>query len=234
MLNYSKKAVFFDLDHTLWDFDRNAGEALSELYDIYGFNRYFGSTPVEHFISTYSTINQQLWGLYNTGKITKEVLRKRRFRETFQVLGADPDAFPEKFEEDYLAICPRKPHLFPHAIEVLEYLRPSYSLHLISNGFREACQMKIRHSGLEKYFQNIVISELVGVLKPHPAIFHHALAKAVVSETEAVMIGDNLEADVNGAMKVGIEAIFFNPNGLEIEPEGYLSIRSLDQLRDLL
>lgn len=234
MLKHPKKAVFFDLDHTLWDFDRNAREALEELYLIYRFDEIFGTSGVDSFITTYQSNNQRLWGLYNTGQIDKASLRERRFRETFAELGADPEAFPQKFEEDYLSICPRKPHLFPYALETLEYLKTRYSLHLISNGFREACSVKIRHSGLIGYFDNVVISEIVGVLKPDPAIFAHALGKARVTAEEAVMIGDNLEADVKGALGAGIEAVYFNPEGKQESAGRHLDIRCLSDLQKLL
>jgi YjjG family noncanonical pyrimidine nucleotidase len=231
MLNYEKKAVFFDLDHTLWDFERNAHETLSELYFTYKLDELFGASAVERFISTYNKHNQRLWGLYNLGQIDKASLRKRRFGDTFEELGADKEALPLAFEEDYLLYCPRKTHLFPHALEVLEYLKGRYSLHLISNGFQEACTTKLTYSGLEKYFDTIVISEVVGVLKPDPAIFMHTLSKAGVEAKEAVMIGDNFEADVKGALNVGIEAVYFNPTGIN-QPSGpHLHIGSLSDLK---
>lgn len=234
MLRHPKKAIFFDLDHTLWDFDRNAREALEELYLVYRFDEIFGPSGVDSFITTYSRNNQRLWGLYNAGQIDKASLRERRFRDTFTELGADPRAFPQKFEEDYLSICPRKTHLFPYALETLQYLKARYSLHLISNGFREACTVKIRYSGLAGYFDNVVISEIVGVLKPDPAIFAHALGKAQVGAMEAVMIGDSLEADVKGALGAGIEAVYFNPEGKQDSAGGYLDIRCLSDLQRLL
>lgn len=234
MLAHRKKAVFFDLDHTLWDFDRNARETLTELYFVYRFDELFGSSGVELFITTYNRNNQRLWNLYNVGQIDKVSLRKKRFGDTFLELGADPDAFPGKFEEDYLDICPKKPHLFPYALDILDYLKEKYSLHLISNGFKEACRTKIHHSGLAKYFDNVVISEEVGVLKPDPAIFAHTLRKAEVNPPEAVMIGDNFEADVKGALNAGIEAIYFNPENKEVPPGNYRGIVSLADLKMLL
>lgn len=234
MLQHRKKAVFFDLDHTLWDFDRNARETLEELYFVYRFDEIFGTSGADLFITTYHQNNQRLWGLYNTGQIGKASLRERRFRDTFTDLGADPEAFPQKFEEDYLSICPRKPHLFPYALETLQYLKGRYSLHLISNGFREACTVKVRYSGLAGYFDNVVISEIVGFLKPDPAIFAHTLGKAQVVAAEAVMIGDNLEADVKGAMGAGIEAVYFNPEGKQDSAGQHLDIRCLSDLQKLL
>lgn len=189
---------------------------------------------VEEFIATYNKHNQRLWGLYNLGQIDKASLRKRRFGDTFEELGADKEAFPVAFEEEYLKICPRKTHLFPHTLEVLDYLKERYSLHLISNGFQEACAAKIQHSGLTRYFDNVVISEVVGVLKPNPAIFEHTLSRAGVNSSQAVMIGDNFEADVKGALNVGIEAVFFNPQGSVVPKGAHLDIASLAELKKML
>jgi len=233
MLNYTKKAIFFDLDHTLWDFEKNARETLRELYFDYQFDLIFSTIEVDEFIDTYSHINQQLWEQYHRGEIDKNLLRHRRFRETFSTLGADPNAFPDRFEIDYLAICPRKTHLFPYAIEILEYLKSRYSLNLISNGFREACITKIECSGLKSFFQNIVISEEVGVLKPDPMIFNHTLERAGVQSEQAVMVGDNLITDVKGALDVGIEAIHFDPFEKNTT-DSFPQIRCLSELRQFL
>lgn len=233
MLTYTKKAVLFDLDHTLWDFEKNARETLQELYFEYQFDRIFTHVQVDLFIDTYNRINHELWDQYHRGQIDKNYLRHRRFRDTFVELGADPEAFPDQFEIDYLEICPKKPHLFPYAIEVLEYLKERYTVHLISNGFSEACKTKLESSGLKNYFRNVVISEEVGVLKPDPKIFRYTLEKAGVDSQHAVMIGDNLVADVMGARNAGIEAVYFNPHRRE-NPEKFLEIECLSELKVFL
>lgn len=234
MLYHPKEAVFFDLDHTLWDFEKNARETLLELYFTFKFDALFGAAAAEHFITTYTKHNQRLWGLYNLGKIGKAELRTRRFGDTFEELGADREAFPVAFEAEYLRICPRKTHLFPHALDVLDYLKGKYSLHLISNGFREACTTKIQYSGLAKYFDHIVISEVVGVLKPDRAIFEYTLGQAAVAAQQAVMVGDNFDADVMGALNAGIEAVLFNPTGAEAPKGRHLAITTLADLKSFL
>jgi putative hydrolase of the HAD superfamily len=204
------KHIFFDLDHTIWDFDKNAEETLFELYDIYKLNE-IGLPSAAIFIETYTRNNHQLWAEYHTGKITKDELRETRFRRTFLELGVHPDELPLEFEDDYVKLCPTKTNLFPHAHETLQYLQNKYTLHLISNGFKESSELKVGNTNIGGYFQNIIISEIVGVNKPDPAIFEHALSLAGANKNESLMIGDSLEADVYGALNFGMDAIYFNP-----------------------
>ena len=228
-----KQHLFFDLDHTIWDFDRNAEETLQELYRKYDFHKLFQKESSDEFIETYTLNNHRLWNLYHHGKIDKASLRKLRFADTFSQLGVDPDLFPTAFEEEYLEICPTKTNLFPNAHETLAYLQDNYHLHLISNGFKEACEKKLTHSKLYPYFQTIVISEIIGINKPDPRIFQHALQNGKAQKEEAVMIGDNLDADVRGAMNAGIEAIFFNPLQQEKPADVNHMIRDLGELQEI-
>ena len=227
------KHLFFDLDHTIWDFDRNAKETLHELYFRYSFDDIFNSSTSDKFISTYTENNHRLWGLYHHGKIDKPTLRKLRFADTFTQLGVNPELFPLKFEEEYLEICPTKTNLFPNAHETLSYLKNRYTLHLISNGFREACEKKLHHSNLAPYFQTIVISEIFGVNKPDPRIFKHALDNGKADKEVSVMIGDNLDADIRGAQNAGIKAIFFNPLEIEKPHDVNYMIKDLKELQQM-
>jgi len=228
-----KKHLFFDLDHTIWDFDKNAEETLHDLYFKYKFDDLFNNPTSDSFIETYTVNNHRVWGLYHHGKIDKPTLRYLRFADTFTQLGVDPSMFPTEFEEEYLAICPTKTNLFPNAHETLAYLKDKYTLHLISNGFKEACEKKLEHSKLAPYFNTIVISEIVGINKPDPRIFEHSLRNGQAQREQAVMIGDNIDADVRGAQNAGIEAIFFNP--LEVEKPGDVNymIKDLKELQEL-
>jgi putative hydrolase of the HAD superfamily len=205
-----KKHIFFDLDHTIWDFDKNAEEALHELYHIHKLES-IGLTSADIFIETYTRNNHQLWAQYHVGEITKEELREARFKKTFIQLGLQPDLMPDGFEDAYVKLCPTKTNLFPHAHETLAYLQSKYTLHLISNGFKESQAIKIAGTNLAPYFQHIIISEDVGVNKPDPAIFQYAIDTALTTADESLMIGDSLEADVYGAINFGMDAIFFNP-----------------------
>lgn len=204
------KHIFFDLDHTLWDFDRNANETLLELYESYALVN-LGLNSSKVFIDKYTENNHALWRRYHLGEITKETLRQERFRQTFLELGVSPEAVPLQFEEDYVRISPTKTNLFAGAKDVLAQLQNRYQLHIISNGFKETTHLKMHLCELNPYFSQVIISEDVGINKPNKAIFEYALAKAGASKYNSVMIGDSLEADIYGALNFGIPAIFFNP-----------------------
>ncbi|MFC4209974.1 YjjG family noncanonical pyrimidine nucleotidase [Pedobacter lithocola] len=228
----NKKHIFFDLDHTIWDFDRNAEETLNELYRVYNLQE-LGLKSCEEFISTYTENNHQLWADYHLGKITKDFLRAERFNKTFLQLGIQPDAVPHQFEDDYVSISPTKTNLFDGAENVLSYLKEKYTLHIISNGFKETTLTKMDLSGLNPYFKNVIISEDVGANKPNPVIFEHALNKAKAAKEESIMIGDSLEADIYGALNFGMEAIFFNPTKKEKPLDVKKEIIHLEELLTL-
>lgn len=228
-----KRHLFFDLDHTIWDFEKNAEETLDELYFRYRFDLLLGAATSDNFIAVYSQNNHRLWNLYHHGKIDKATLRKLRFADTFTELGVEPSLFPTRFEEDYLAICPTKTNLFPNAHETLSYLQHKYQLHLISNGFKEACELKLQHSKLAPYFKTIVISETIGINKPDARIFEYALRNGKADKEQAIMIGDNLDADIRGAMSAGIDAIFFNAVGQDRPQEVTMMISDLKELQEL-
>src|SRR5690606_15258518 len=224
--------IFFDLDHTVGGFEISAAETLMELFDNYRFHK-LGIESATLFINTYNRNNHRLWALYHHGKISKAELRVARFADTFREFGIDPERFPPAFEEDYLRLCPQKTNLFPHAHETLTYLHERYTLHLISNGFGDASEIKITKCDLKKYFKTVVISERVGFHKPHPKIFLHAVGNANTSIANSVMIGDSLDADVRGAQNVGMDAIYFNPNNAEVPSDVKQSINTLEELKQL-
>jgi len=227
------KHIFFDLDHTIWDFDRNAEETLHELYEIYRLDE-IGLPSAALFIETYTRNNHQLWAEYHTGKITKTELRETRFKRTFIELGVHPDVLPVAFEDDYVKLCPTKTNLFPHAHETLQYLHHKYILHLISNGFKEASTLKIGNTGIGRYFDQVIISEVVGINKPDKAIFEHALNVAGAQKHESIMIGDSLEADVYGALNFGMDAIYFNPFNAPKPDDVPVQVNGLWELMDML
>ncbi|WP_443936928.1 YjjG family noncanonical pyrimidine nucleotidase [Pedobacter sp. MW01-1-1] len=225
-----KKHIFFDLDHTIWDFDRNAEETLRELYISHKLAD-LGLQSCDDFISRYTENNHQLWMEYHLGKITKDFLRAERFHKTFVQLGLSPEVIPQAFEHDYVLISPTKTNLFDGAEKVLAYLQTKYTLHIISNGFKEPTQTKMQVSNLNPYFTNVIISENVGVNKPNPAIFEYALTQAKANKEESIMIGDSLEADIYGALNFGMDAIFFNP----LEKEKPLDVdKQIKHLEELL
>lgn len=223
------KHIFFDLDHTIWDFDRNAEESLLELYAQYELHK-LGLESAAQFIATYTENNHSLWAQYHLGQITKEALRAQRFSKTFIDLGLHPDHIPPQFEVDYVNLTPTKKNLFEGATKVLTYLQQKYSLHIISNGFKESTLKKMEVCELNCYFQNIIISEDVGVNKPDKAIFEYALDKAAARKEESIMIGDSIEADIRGAQAYGMKAIFFNPLRKELPQDVQWQINHMEEL----
>ena len=227
------KHIFFDLDHTIWDFDKNAEETLHELYEAHSLKDLGVDCPFT-FIQTYTRNNHILWAEYHLGKISKQHLRENRFRRTFVELGIDHDNIPLAFEDDYVRICPTKTNLFPQAHETLCYLYDKYELHLISNGFKESTELKIAKTGLVKYFKTIVISEVIGINKPDKAIFEFALSSAGATVNESLMVGDSIEADIRGAQSFGMAAIYFNPGRKEKPTDVKFEINSLQELKSIL
>jgi putative hydrolase of the HAD superfamily len=202
--------IFFDLDHTIWDFETNSNETLGELYEEFGLDVLIDNK--ERFLATYQTVNAIYWKKYREGKIDKHTVRFGRFEDTLKRFKiADAALLGQAIGDKYVERGPHKTNLFPFAHEALVYLKSKYPLHLITNGFKEVQHVKLAGSNLEQYFDIILCSEDVGVNKPHRRVFETALDKANVSPTNAVMIGDNLEADILGAKKVGMKTILFDP-----------------------
>jgi putative hydrolase of the HAD superfamily len=225
--------VFFDLDHTLWDFDRNSEEALCELYELHHLSDR-GIPNAGKFIEIYRAINHQLWSEYHHGRLLKEELRILRFSQTFENFGFRDPHLEKQFADQYLSISPYKKNLLPGAEKVLQHLSVNRSLHIITNGFCEVQRIKMKHSGLDKYFNHIHISEEVGYMKPDPMIFHHAIRISGSDPASCIMIGDNYEADIMGANSAGIDAIFFNPQGRRVKGFEGSEIRELEELIHLL
>jgi putative hydrolase of the HAD superfamily len=223
------KHIFFDLDHTIWDFDKNAQETLTELYEHYRLDT-LGLNSCQAFIERYTDNNQLLWAEYHMGRITKDILRAERFSKTFIELGVAPESVPVQFEADYVKFSPKKTNLFEGSEKVLAYLQKKYRLHIISNGFKETTLMKMDLCNLNPYFDNVIISEDVGANKPDRIIFEYALAKAGALKEESIMIGDSIEADIRGAQEFGMKAIFFNPLGKEQPADVLWQIEHLEEL----
>ena len=203
--------LFFDLDHTLWDFEKNANETLHTLYERHDFARY-GTFSVDEFIRVYSDINHALWRLYQSNKITQTQLRDVRFTRTLTRLGLAEDQIPADISAEFTDILPLKSAVFPYTHEVLDYLKPNYRLHLITNGFNDIQGLKLASSNLTHYFEEVITSEHSGHLKPDLRMFRHALERTGATAAESLMIGDNLECDVLGAYNAGIDQVYFNPN----------------------
>lgn len=221
--------IFFDLDHTLWDFDRNSVLAFDKIFAAHHPN-----INTEAFIEIYAPINQACWKLYQVDKITHEELRYNRLRQSFDVMNYTiSDEAIAKISHDYIEFLPDNNQLFDGAIEVLEYLSPKYNLHIITNGFAEVQHKKINNSGLESYFKTITNSEMAGVKKPHRNIFEFALSLAKTNKENAIMIGDCIDADVRGAIDFGMKAILFDEKNNHDLPD-VMTINRLIELKNIL
>lgn len=221
--------VFFDLDHTLWDFDKNSEMAFDRI-----FKSRFPDIKIQDFITHYVPINQECWKLYQNDKITHIELRYNRLKFSFDALNIEiSDEDINDIANDYIDFLTDNNHLFDGAIEVLEYLKPKYKLHIITNGFANVQDKKINNAALSGYFNTITNSELAGVKKPNSIIFDYALKAAKTSKTNSIMIGDCLDADVNGALNAGLDAIFFNEKKIQA-PENIKQINHLLELKKYL
>lgn len=217
------KHVFFDLDHTLWDFESNSEKA----YEI-SFKENKVDVNLSDFLKEYIIINFNYWKLYREEKVTKEALKYGRLRDAFDAVNyAISDEVINQLANDYLLHLPTFNKLFDGAVEVLEYLKPKYKLHIITNGFSEIQYNKIEQSGIKHYFTELITSDTVGVKKPNPKVFYYALKKANAQAHQSIMIGDSLEADVQGALNVGMKAIHFNPS------QGILFNKHNDEIHNL-
>ena len=222
------KHIFFDLDHTLWDFEKNSALAFENVFQKHKINLSLSS-----FHELYSEINTAYWKLYREEKVTQEQLRYGRLKDTFdQLYYTVSDALIHEISVDYITVLPHNNFLFDGAIAILDYLKPNYQLHIITNGFEQVQNHIIKNSGMQSYFQTITNSEKAGAKKPNPIIFDCALKIANAQKSESVMIGDCLDADINGALDFGIAAVFFNPNRIAID-ENINQISTLAELKKL-
>lgn len=202
--------LFFDLDHTLWDFDTNAHESLTEIYSIFELSKK-GVAPFEDFYGHYIQHNQVLWANYHNGIITAEELKWKRMWRTLLEFKIGDEQLARQMSDSFMQILPSKKSLFPHTIDVLNYLKEKkYKLHLITNGFEITQWNKLRSSGLDGYFDQVITSETSNSLKPKKEIFEYALLKAGATLKESIMLGDNLEADIQGAINAGMDCVFVN------------------------
>ncbi|MBS4057871.1 MAG: YjjG family noncanonical pyrimidine nucleotidase [Bacteroidetes bacterium] len=232
MTRKSYKHIFFDLDRTLWDFDSSARQTFEDIYTRYMLDQR-GIATLDLFVDVFNGHNDHLWDLYRNGEIAKELLRGLRFERTLATFGIDDPGLVQKMSDDYIYCSPRNVRLFPHAKEVLAYLGKKYFIHLITNGFEEVQWVKLETSGLGPYFISVTTSEEAGVKKPDPGIFAYALGKASAQASDSIMVGDDLEVDIEGARQVGIDQVFFNPNGRVHNNNVTYEISSLDALMRL-
>lgn len=228
------KHIFFDLDHTLWDFEANCIATLQELYIEHALEKR-GIPSFETFYASYSVINDRLWDRFRKGIITRQELRTKRFSLTFLDFKIGDDKLSAAMGVRFLEVLPTKTALFPHAIEVLDYLQQKqYPIHMITNGFEETQRLKMHHSGIQHYFTHIVTSETCGSLKPHREIYDFAVNLAATTHADSIMIGDTLDVDILGAQQVGMDQVYFAPNEVVDGVKPTYTIKSLMELKEIL
>jgi putative hydrolase of the HAD superfamily len=225
------RCVFFDLDHTLWDYDRNSRETLEELYVHHAIHQI---SDFEPFHSAFQKINLQLWDQYDRGLIDRHVIRNDRFKLVLAELQKTDHELSHHLSEHYLELSPTKKNLIPNAIEILDHLFSRYPLYLVTNGFERMQTTKVESGGIRKYFKNVITSEKAGHKKPAREIFDYALKEGGHHNQEAIMIGDNLLTDIAGALNAGIDSVFFNPKGDRYSAEVTYEIADLTELKNIL
>ncbi len=208
-MNKKYKHLFFDLDRTLWDYNNNAREALYEIFIMYKLDTL--GIVFNDYIDAFTKSNEYMWARFRNREINKQTLRSRRFYMTLEKFGIKDADIALRMDNDYIRICPTKTNLFPYVLETLEYLKQYYRLHIITNGFNEVQFLKLKNSGIEDFFEKVVTSDSIGVQKPHADIFHYSLTSVNARKSESLMIGDDLEVDIEGARKYGLDQMLFNP-----------------------
>ena len=225
------KHVFFDLDHTLWDFETNSALAFQKIFDDHGL-------PIEldAFLPVYKPLNFQYWKLYREERVSKAALRYGRLKDTFNALDHNvSDELIDQLAIDYIENLPKFNHLIDGATDILNYLQHKYTLHIITNGFEEVQSRKLKSTQIDHYFDQVITSEAVGVKKPNPRVFEHAMGVSKATPKESIMIGDSLEADIEGALQVGMNAIFCDFENSESEQNpAIISVRSLIEIKQYL
>jgi len=227
------KHIFFDLDHTLWDFERSAEETKRKMFEELKLKER-GIDSYDAFREKYVVINLALWALYREDKIGKDDLNFRRFYDTLCLFEIDDRNLGKTMAEGFTEGISSKTFLFPYAKEILEYLYPKYPLYIITNGFEEVQFRKLKNSGLDRYFTNVITSEAAGSKKPDPEIFHYSLRKTGALAHESLMIGDDLEVDMAGARQIGIDQLYVNHEKKIHDEPVTMEVFSLDEIMGLL
>jgi len=232
-MNSKYKHIFFDLDRTLWDFEASAEQAFDVIFEKYNLKA-VGVKSGVHFHEVYTKHNNRLWDLYRVGKITKDDLRGKRFFLTLKDFDVEDKELAEKIGIEYTTISPKLVNLFPNAMEILDYLFPKYKLHIITNGFSEVQDVKLKSSDMGKYFDKVITSERAGVKKPDIRIFRFAMEQAGTRAGDSIMIGDDYNVDILGAQNVGMDQVFFNPQKLSNANTCTFEIDDLIELKEIL
>jgi len=225
--------LFFDLDHTLWDFEANARATLLELHNALNLAER-GVSDFDLFHRNYLIHNEKLWGVYRKGLIKQDELRTKRMKLSLMDFKIADDELVKEMSVRFLELLPTRTILFPGTIEILQYLkRKKYELHLITNGFEITQHSKLKYSGLSIFFKEIITSEVSNSLKPQKEIFEYAFRRTSAKPEESIMIGDSIEVDIVGAMNAGIDQVYVNHLGIEPEVKPTYIVSELVELRKI-
>jgi putative hydrolase of the HAD superfamily len=225
--------LFFDLDHTLWDFEENARITLLELYTKLQLEQR-GVNDFNLFHKNYLVHNEKLWERYRNGYIKQEELRVKRMRLALLDFKIADDDLAKDMSVEFLDLLPTRTILFPYANEILQYLaNKNYQLHLITNGFEKTQHSKLKYSGLDKYFKEVITSEVSSSLKPNKEIFDYAFQKTGARPEESIMLGDSIEVDIIGAIQAGIDQVFINHLNISIDIKPTYVVNSLKELENI-
>jgi putative hydrolase of the HAD superfamily len=225
--------LFFDLDHTLWDFEANAYATLVTLHEELRLAER-GVDDFGLFYRNYLVHNERLWEQYRKGLIRQDELRVKRMRLALLDFKIADEALSEQMNVRFLDLLPARNLLFPYTIEILQYLQEKgYELHLITNGFEAVQHSKLRHSGLDVFFREVITSESSNSIKPNKEIFEYAFMKAAADPAKSIMIGDTIDVDIQGAMNAGIDQVFVNYHGLESPIKPTYTVSSLKELEQI-
>lgn len=233
MIPKNYKHIFFDLDRTLWDLEKNANETFTDILEKY-YLKDRGISDFYDFMNVYHKINLGLWDKYRKGQISKEELNVKRFSLTLDSFGIDDNDLSKSIASDYINISPTKKHLYPGTHQLLEYLKDKYTLHIITNGFEEVQYKKLKHSDLDKYFTHIITSEDAGYKKPDINIFKYALSLANASPMESLMIGDDIDVDIIGAHDAGMDQVLVDFESVLTDSKSTYYVNSLFELKLIL
>lgn len=225
--------LFFDLDHTLWDFEANAKVTLLELYNSLQLADR-GINDFDLFHKNYLAHNEKLWERYRNGYIKQEELRVKRMWLALLDFKIADEALAKDMSVQFLDMLPTRTILFPYAIEILQYLTDkNYQLHLITNGFEKTQHSKLKYSGLDKFFKEVITSEGSSSLKPNKEIFDYAFQKTGAKPDESIMLGDSVEVDIIGAMQAGIDQVFINHLNIPVDIKPTYVVNSLKELEEI-
>jgi putative hydrolase of the HAD superfamily len=224
------KHVFFDLDHTLWDFEKNSELTFEKI-----FKENSVTVNMDDFLAIYKPLNLKYWKLYREEKVSKEELRYSRLKNSFDAINYKvSDELIDKLADDFIENLANFNFLFEGTFELLDYLKDKYTLHIITNGFEEIQSKKMINSKIHHYFNQIITSESVGVKKPNSRVFEFALEVANAEKENSVMIGDSLEADIKGALSIGLQAIHCVFDAPKSTNEDFISVNSLLEIKEYL